>query len=357
MATTSPSLTSRSNGAACGISRTSFSDSATAACRRSPRRPARRPRASGRSSRRPPPGNRSACRIRRPPCRRAARRRGRRCAAGRPADARCRGWRCRRRAAVSRMPNSRSASLADSVEVGSSRISTDDFAATARAMAISWRSAGRNSVKSRSSGRSRSSAAAISAARRRMARGVRKTGEVPEQSSSRIRFSATVRPGAPAWLVCWWTVAMPSARAACGDGIDHRLARDLDASGIGLQRARQDLHQRRLAGAVGPHQRDDLAARDDEIGAIQRPRRGKALVDAVGGYRRRPAIRSHRTISPPAPGRGRRSDRRRPRCRPTAAPANPKCRSRRASRPGSSRASSAPGARSGFRRRRGFRPA
>ena len=42
-----------------------------------------------------------------------------------------------------RMPNSRSASPADSVEVGSSRISTDDFAATARAMAISWRSAGR----------------------------------------------------------------------------------------------------------------------------------------------------------------------------------------------------------------------
>ena len=123
----------------------------------------------------------------------------------------------------SRISNSRSASPADSVEVGSSRISTDDFAATARAIAISWRSAGRNSMKSRSSGRSRSSAAAISAARRRMARGVRKAGEAPEHNSSRIRFSATVSPGAPAWLVCWWTVAMPSARAACGEAIDTGL--------------------------------------------------------------------------------------------------------------------------------------
>ena len=64
------------------------------------RRPATLPRASGRSSRRPPPGNRSAAQIRRPPGRRAARRRGRRCAAGRPAGARCRGWRCRMRAAA-----------------------------------------------------------------------------------------------------------------------------------------------------------------------------------------------------------------------------------------------------------------
>ena len=173
------------------------------------------------------------------------------------------------------------------------------------------------------------------------------------------RGSGSRRPSGPARRPGWSAGGRSRCRArgplAARDR--HRLARHLDLAGVGLQRARQDLHQRRFAGAVRAHQRDDLAARNDEIGAVERPRRGKALVDADRRLWPAAAIPSHRTISPPAPGRGRRSDRRRPRCRPTAAPANPKCLFRRASRPGCCHGSSAPDARSGFRRRRGFRPA
>lgn len=82
------------------------------------------------------------------------------------------------------MANSRSASVVDRLDVGSSRIRTEALAATARAMAINWRSAGR---------------------------------PVLPQSSSSKRFSATVRPAAPAWSVAWCTVAMPAALAALGE--------------------------------------------------------------------------------------------------------------------------------------------
>ena len=39
----------------------------------------------------------------------------------------------------------------------------------------------------------------------------------------------------------------------------HVVAHDLDAAGIGHEQAGEQLEQRRLAGAVGPEQRDELA--------------------------------------------------------------------------------------------------
>ena len=67
--------------------------------------------------------------------------------------------------------NSRSASVDDRLAVGSSKMSTRASAESARAMAISCRSAGPMSAKSRSSGSEKPARSAISAARRRIERG------------------------------------------------------------------------------------------------------------------------------------------------------------------------------------------
>jgi hypothetical protein len=55
---------------------------------------------------------------------------------------------------------------------------------------------------------------------------------------------------------------MPSARAAGGRGDLHRLAVPADLALVGPDRAVDDLHQRRLAGAVLAEDGVDLAGRD-----------------------------------------------------------------------------------------------
>ena len=59
-----------------------------------------------------------------------------------------------------------------------------------------------------------------------------------------------------------------------------RLAEDLDRSLVGDIVAEEDVHQRRLAGAVLAKQRDDLAARELEGDRIVGDQRAEALGDA-----------------------------------------------------------------------------
>ena len=63
------------------------------------------------------------------------------------------------------------------------------------------------------------------------------------------RFSATVR-FAGSTVNSWKTVEMPAARAAAWVAQMHRPAADVQLARIGLVHAGQQLHQRRLAGAV-----------------------------------------------------------------------------------------------------------
>ena len=60
-----------------------------------------------------------------------------------------------------------------------------------------------------------------------------------------------------------------------------RLAVEEDFAGIRLIDAGEDLHQRRLAGAVLAHQRMHFAAIEIESRAAQRMHAGKALLDAA----------------------------------------------------------------------------
>ena len=61
----------------------------------------------------------------------------------------------------------------------------------------------------------------------------------------------------------------------------HRLAFDHDLAGGGGKVAGDDLHQRRLAGAVVAHQPDSLAALDREVDAVQGMDGAEALGDGV----------------------------------------------------------------------------
>ena len=69
--------------------------------------------------------------------------------------------------------------------------------------------------------------------------------------------------------VAAWTSRDHDARA-----VDQHLAR------VGLLDAADDLHQRRLAGAVLAEQRHDFSGADLEVDAAQRVHAGKALVNA-----------------------------------------------------------------------------
>jgi hypothetical protein len=48
------------------------------------------------------------------------------------------------------------------------------------------------------------------------------------------------------------------------------VAEHAHLAGVGLAVALEDLDQRRLAGAVGPEQREHLAARDGQVHAVER---------------------------------------------------------------------------------------
>ena len=208
-----------------------------------------------------------------------------------------------------------------------------------------------------SSGKSSSTAAAISSARRRIVRGVRNAGEAPEHSSSRIRFSATVesrRSGLVGLLVdgrdaqhprrlagrrSIRTCPPPRPEPASACKVPDRIFTSVDLPAPLAP----------ISATISPRETTRSAASSACVAAKLLSIRRR--LSPVG----RPEFMLW--INPPAPGQGRRSGRRRLRCPPTTAPANPICLSRRASRPGSSRGSSALDARSGFRRRRGSRPA
>lgn len=90
-----------------------------------------------------------------------------------------------------------------------------------------------------------------------------------------------------------------------------RPAVDQDlATGIGLIRARQDLHERRLARAVLAHQRMDLARVDGEAHAGERAHGRERLADAAHLEQRAGRIRTLH-IGPPANPRPRREECRR----------------------------------------------
>ena len=89
-------------------------------------------------------------------------------------------------------------------------------------------------------------------------------------------FSATVSSSKSE--KCWKTMPRPSARAATGEAIATGLALPEDFSGARLDDAVEDLHQRRLAGAVFAEQRVDLARRDREVDAVV----GEEIAVALG---------------------------------------------------------------------------
>ena len=78
---------------------------------------------------------------------------------------------------------------------------------------------------------------------------------------------------------CWNT--MPSSASAGTAIARHVVAHHLDAAGIGGEQAGQELEQRRLAGAVRPEQRDELAGLRRQADAIDRADRPVALDDIV----------------------------------------------------------------------------
>ena len=91
-------------------------------------------------------------------------------------------------------------------------------------------------------------------------------GGVRAASCASEMFSATVSVSNSE--KCWNTIAMPRLRARAGLAIDDGLAVPADGPGIGTHDAVDDLHQRRLAGAVLAQHRVDLARCDREVDSV-----------------------------------------------------------------------------------------
>ena len=108
-------------------------------------------------------------------------------------------------------------------------------------------------------------------------------------------FSATVMSGRSAG--CWWTIAIPRSCADRGrEVLDGRAVED-DRAAVGCRRARGDVHQRRLAGAVLPEQGVHLAREHVERDVRERRDRVVVLGDAEHRQRRMhggPALRGRR---------------------------------------------------------------
>ena len=95
-----------------------------------------------------------------------------------------------------------------------------------------------------------------------------------EENGSRARgsrpmkmFWATVRCGIR--LSSWWIMLMPRSWAARGIGDFDLLAANADRARVRAVDAGEDLHQRRLAGAVLADQRVDLAGPEIEPGVVE----------------------------------------------------------------------------------------
>ena len=74
---------------------------------------------------------------------------------------------------------------------------------------------------------------------------------------------------------------MPARLAALGSGEAHRLAGQADLAVVGLDHARDDLDQRRLAGAVLAQHGVDRAGAAGEVDLLERPHAAIALGDAA----------------------------------------------------------------------------
>ena len=74
---------------------------------------------------------------------------------------------------------------------------------------------------------------------------------------------------------------MPRSSASRGEANDHRLAVDRDLAARRTVDAREDLDQRRFAGAVVAEQAMDLAELDLERDVAQRDHRAEELGDAA----------------------------------------------------------------------------
>ena len=170
--------------------------------------------------------------------------------------------------------STRSARLAGSAAVISSSSSTSGSTASARARSRTRRTASGMSraVSRRSRSGTPSSRDPVAERRDRRAGEAKVDGDVEIGDQRRL------------------LVDRDQAGAARVGGRAHvaGLAADEDAAGIGADGAGQDLDQRRLAGAVGAHQRVHLAGQDRERRVAQR-RDGAVVLGDAGGVEERVA--------------------------------------------------------------------
>ena len=69
-------------------------------------------------------------------------------------------------------------------------------------------------------------------------------------------------------MKCWWTMLMPRAMASAGPVIVDGLAVEQDLALVRRRQPVEDVHQRRLAGAVLAEQGMDLAGPDVEVDPV-----------------------------------------------------------------------------------------
>ena len=169
----------------------------------------------------------------------------------------------------------RSTSCGVSTEVGSSMISSlrvlQQAAHDLDPLALADRERRGRCAPGRAAGRS---AAATSAIPRLARPGMRRAG----RRAPSAMFSATV--SASNSEKCWNTMPMPRRARRVGSAIATGWPSPGDLAGVGLQHAVDDLHQRRLAGAVLAQQRVDLARGHFQRDVVVRQHRAVALDDA-----------------------------------------------------------------------------
>ena len=85
-------------------------------------------------------------------------------------------------------------------------------------------------------------------------------------SAPRMMFSATVKDGAS--LKCWCTMPIPGGDRLGRPGEVDRAAAQLDRARVARQQSVEDVHQRRLAGAVLADQGVDLALAHGHRGIV-----------------------------------------------------------------------------------------
>src|SRR3954451_21924030 len=194
------------------------------------------------------------------------------------------------RAASSAMRTARRSNSAGvRLEVGSSMARTLASSITARAISTTWRWATLRVRMGAAGSMAGSSGARAPAAARSCRR--RATSRPPAALSGwpRNMFWATVSSGT-CWS-SWWIIAIPARRGATGPGPGKRTATirpvpgntyaiDLDVPRGGVEDARQDAQERRLAGAVLAQEPVDGAPPHHHIHAVEGAHGPEALADA-----------------------------------------------------------------------------